>query len=260
MALNEHQEKALSLLQPLVLDAHKMILKPKAKTPKDSRFCSHFNGDPYFEPGEQWPTVSGGKSKKSDPKPYDFIFQVVNDGTIGLPKDIALFQFYYNWELMPWDTKDKGWLVKTYRKINRTNGITIKSPPENDSLREFDGVSFRPYCGITFKPIRMLPDWDSIDDYVPKRELTKLCKKINDDEPWEAYNQLCKKLKIATEIESCCGGYPQWVQGNEAKGRKLVFQAGCEEDTGFQWEDDGRIYLFFDPTNEKAFHFVLQCY
>jgi len=251
----ELQEKALSLLQPLVVEAYQMILKPKAKMPKDSQFCSHFNGNPYFEPGEQWPMAA-------PKKPYDFIFQVVNDGTFGLPKNIAVFQFYYEWEMMPCSTKEKGWLVKTYSKMDRTNGITIDIPTEVKERWEFGEETFndtRKYCNITFKPICMLPAWDSIDDYVPKKELIKLCDKINEDEPWEAYTQLRKKLKTETDVDSCYGGYPQWIQGNELKGHKLAFQIGSEDQeyVGYHWVDEGRVYLFFDAKNEDAFRFVL---
>jgi len=258
MKPNEHFEKALSLLQPLILDAHEMVLKKKAK-PKDSRFRSHFNGDPYFEPGEQWPTVS----VKKQVQPYDFIFQVVNDGTFGLPKNIAVFQFYYNWDLGPWDTESKGWLVKTYSKIDRENGITIASPVVREEDWEKED---RKYCDVTFEPIRVLPCWYTIENDGTKKEIANLVKELEKlkfdqkkeyglkQHDFEIYDQLCHKLQVKTDALSYYGGYPRWVQYPEAKGHKFAFEIEGEA-AGLY---DGVFYLFFDGKNDGKFQFVAQ--
>ena len=157
---HELQEKALSLLQPLVLDAYEMVLTKRAKKdiPKDNRFHSHFNGDPYFEPGEEWPMVL----VKEQEQPYDFIFQIVNDGTFGLPENIAMLQLYYNWDLNPWDTESKGWLVKTYGKIDRENGITIATPivRKEDLEKRIENIAIlrlnrRVYC-LAGRPLTIM--------------------------------------------------------------------------------------------------------
>ena len=248
MNANELREKALSMLLPLIRYAGEMTLSPKDTTPGDSRFCSHFNGHPYFNPGKQWPMAPSGK-------PYDFIFQVVNDGTIGLPQKYAVFQFFYDWHSDPWDTNTEGWLVKTYRDFDPTSDIMIESPLTKDADRK--------YCDIAFHSIRMLPDWDSIESYSPK--VMDICERISEYNPREVYNQLMKELKITTDVESCCGGYPQWIQGDNIGEQKMLFQIGSEKQAGIYWGDAGRVYLFSSVKKSKkgkktVFHFVMQCH
>jgi len=250
----ELQEKALSLLQPLLLDAYEMVVEPREKKSEDSRFCSHFNGDPYFEPGEEWPMLSVGK-KNIVKEPYDFIFQVVNDGTIGLPESIAIFQFYCIHDRMPCR---EGWLVKTYGAMDRTNGITIESPIKRDHDHDT-----RKYCAITFERIRLLPDWFDIDDYVPQKELTKLCKGLEEFQvekySFEIYKELCHVLQAKTDAQSHCGGYPRWVQGNDVRGDKLAFQIEPGNKSDILWDLYGVMYLFFDSQKEGEFLLTIQC-
>ncbi len=90
------------LLKPLIKKATKLIFEEPSTPPINSQLKSHFGGQPYFEEGEEWPTLSSGDS-------LCFIFQVFNSGEMGLPETIKLIQFYYNFKASPWNSDDKGW-------------------------------------------------------------------------------------------------------------------------------------------------------
>ena len=112
-------------------------LKPQktGKIPPYSHLKSHFNGQPYFEEGEQWPVTKDGKM-------LDFVFQVFNTGNIGLPGYIKLIQFYYDTHESPWSDKD-GRFIKVYENINIDDAVII-SPGCTKSYC---------YCDIEFEPI-----------------------------------------------------------------------------------------------------------
>ena len=60
------------------------------------------------------------------------------------------------------------------------------------------------------------------------------------------------------------GGYPQWMQYDETplnlsgKGMKLLLQTSSEDDANLMWEDDGLVYIFYDPGNPGTFEYVRQ--
>lgn len=249
--LNELELSSFSdledLVKPLIRAATKIEVQSASRPPENSQMISHFGGDPYFKKGETWPTSKSGRN-------LHFIFQVFNTPDIELPNTIQLVQFYYDWEAFPWDTTDDGWMVKIYKEID--THVFIEKP-ENKNFKKSK------YCEIDLQPIKSLPNWEGIDkhDY----NASKLSCILNEDQPWDAYQQIVLKLTGEQEYQSQLGGYPKWVQGEgtptDSKGTpmKFLFQIDSEDKAELMWGDVGLIYVFY---NEETDHieFSLQCH
>lgn len=236
-----------NLVKPIIRTATKLEILPASKPPENSQLISHFGGQPYFEKGEIWPTSKNEKN-------LEFIFQVFNSTSLQLPKSIELIQFYYEWDEFPWDTSNDGWLVKIYKKTEKENLEFIDKPSELKKSK---------YCGIIFNSTKSLPDWEGIDLHC--NNASKLSCDLNEDEPWESYDQIVTKLIGKQDYQSQFGGYPNWVQGestpkdSEGNPMKLLFQIDSEDNAGLMWGDVGLIYVFYDEKSEKI-EFTLQCH
>jgi len=249
--LNELNLKSISdledLVKPLIRQTTKLEIQPASRPPENSQLESHFGGHPYFEKGEQWPK---GKNEKY----LDFIFQVFNSPELELPEGIELVQFFYDWEEFPWDTGNDGWLVKIYSKVNKEIIEFVAKP---------NGIDKSKFCKLEFKPTKTLPDWEGIDLF--RNDASKLSCVLNEDEPWDGYDQIIAKLIGEQDYQSQLGGYPKWVQGestpkdNEGNPMKLLFQIDSEDNAGLMWGDVGLIYVFYDEKSEKI-EFTLQCH
>lgn len=235
------------LVAPLIRKATKLEVLPTSTPPENSQLKSHFGGQPYFEKGEMWPTSKKGKN-------LDFIFQVFNSADIQLPKTIALIQFYYDWDEFPWESENDGWLVKIYSSVQNEKLESIPKPGELEKSR---------YCEIIFKPTDTLPDWEGIDLHC--NDASKLSCVLNEDEPWESYQQIVSKLIGEQGYQSQLGGYPKWVQGestpldSEGNPMRLLFQIDSEDNAGLMWGDVGLVYVFYDEKSERIY-FTLQCH
>ena len=236
-----------NLVIPLMRQTTKLDIQPASRPPENAQLESHFGGHPYFEKGEEWPKGKNGKH-------LDFIFQVFNSNELELPKNIELVQFFYDWEEFAWDTGDDGWLVKIYRKVNKHIVEFIAKPIALDKSK---------FCKLEFKRTKTLPDWEGIDLF--GNEASKLSCILNEDEPWNAYDQIVYKLIGEQDYQSQLGGYPRWVQGestpkyNEGNPMKLLFQIDSEDNAGLMWGDVGLIYVFYDEKSERI-EFTLQCH
>ena len=249
--LNELNLKSISdlenLVKPLIRQTTKLEIQPASRPPENSQLESHFGGHPYFEKGEQWPKGKNGKH-------LDFIFQVFNSPELELPKSIGLVQFFYDWEEFPWDTGNDGWLVKIYGKVNKESVEFIGKPIDLDKSK---------FCKLEFKSTQTLPDWEGIDLF--GNDASKLSCVLNEDEPWDSYDQIVTKLIGEQDYQSQLGGYPKWVQGestpkdNEGNPMKLLFQIDSEDNAGLMWGDVGLIYVFYDEKSERI-EFTLQCH
>jgi uncharacterized protein YwqG len=108
-----------------------------------------------------------------------------------------------------------------------------------------------------------LPDWEGINLYC--NNALKLSCVLNEDRPWDNYNQIATKLIGEQDYQSQLGGYPKWVQGestpidDEGNPMKLLFQIDSEDNAGLMWGDVGLIYVFYDKKTEKI-EFTLQCH
>lgn len=249
--LNELNLKSISdlenLVKPLIRQTTKLEIQPSSRPPENSQLESHFGGHPYFEKGEEWPKGKNGKH-------LDFIFQVFNSPELELPKSIELVQFFYDWEEFPWDTNDNGWLVKMYKQVEKGKAEFIAKPEEIEKSK---------FCKIEFKPTQTLPDWEGIDLF--GNDASKLSCVLNEDEPWDSYDQIVTKLIGEQDYQSQLGGYPKWVQGestprdNEGNPMKLLFQIDSEDNAGIMWGDVGLIYVFYGEKSERI-EFNLQCH
>ncbi|HNI45313.1 MAG TPA: DUF1963 domain-containing protein, partial [Chitinophagales bacterium] len=182
------------LVTPLIKNATSIVVQQASTPPENSQLHSHFGGQPYFELGETWPKAKNGNY-------LNFIFQIYNNDSINIPKNIKLIQFFYGWEEFPWDTKHDGWLVKIYESVKPEKVVKINPPEELEVPK---------YCEIVFKSKLSLPDWSGIDLYNDKAQ--KLSCVLNEDQPWENYETVVEKLTGGDNFESQIGGYPQWVQ------------------------------------------------
>ena len=235
------------LVTSIIKPATKLEILAASRPPENSQLNSHFGGQPYFEKGEIWPTTKNGKS-------LEFIFQVFNSKDLQLPKSIEIIQFYYDWDEFPWDTSNDGWLVKIYKTVQRENLELIDKPSE---------LAKSKYCDVTFKSTNSLPDWEGIDLHC--NDASKLSCILEQDKPWENYDQIVTELIGEQDYQSQLGGYPKWVQGEstpkDSKGdsMKLLFQIDSEDNAGLMWGDVGLIYVFYDEEYEKV-EFTLQCH
>lgn len=231
----------------LVKSATRIELKTASDPVGSSSLKSHFGGLPYFEEGETWPITKAGKQ-------LEFIFQIFNQPELNLPKEIKLIQFYYDWDEFPWDTENDGWFVKIYNDLNYEKKLTILKPKLE---REFTK-----YCEIEFTTFKSLPDWEGIDVY--DETISNTCCLLNEDEPWECYDQIVTKLIGEPDYQSQLGGYPKWVQGEATPQNqngdpmKLLFQIDSEERAHLEWGSCGSIYVFYDEIQNKI-EFTLQC-
>lgn len=249
--LNELNLKSISdlenLVKPLIRQTTKLEIQPASRPPENSQLESHFGGHPYFEKGEEWPKSKNGKH-------LDFIFQVFNSPELELLKSIKLVQFFYDWEEFPWDTENVGWLVKIYSKVDKEKSDFIAKPKNLGKSK---------FCKLEFKQTQTLPDWEGIDLF--GNDASKLSCVLNEDKPWDSYDQIVSKLIGEQDYQSQLGGYPKWVQGestpkdNEGNAMKLLFQIDSEDNAGLMWGDVGLIYVFYDEKSERI-EFTLQCH
>ncbi len=249
--LNELNLKSLSdlenLLKPLIRQTTKLDIQPASRLPENSQFESHFGGHPFFEIDEQWPKSRNGKY-------LDFVFQLFNSSELELPKNIHLIQFFYDWEKFPWDTKDDGWLVKIYDKVDKEKVQFIAKPNELEKSK---------FCKIEFRPTQTLPDWEGINLY--GSNASKLSCVLNEDEPWDSYDKVVTKLIGEQDYQSQLGGYPKWLQGDatprntEGNPMQLLFQIDSEDNAGLMWGDVGLVYVFYDKKRESI-ELALQCH
>lgn len=224
-----------------IINVQAPVLPPEA-----SQFKSHFGGQPYFEEGAEWPRSANGVA-------LDFVFQVVNNGSIELPASMALIQFFYDFDELPWDTDNDGWYLKIYKSPDESKKITITNPMQSTVK----------YCEINFEKAVSLPDWEGLDLFGD--DIAQLCESINDDEPWEPYDNVMQEITGNTDYQSQLGGYPKWVQGestpinNKGENVKLLFQIDSEDHAGIMWGDVGLIYVFYDEGEDRLW-FELQCH
>ena len=251
--MNETREELKSLLKPLIKKASKMTLKRIGKIPEGTELQSHFGGQPYFEKGENWPQAKNGNN-------LVFVFQAFNDGNMGLPENIKLIQFYYDFDdLTPWKTSDDGWLVKVYETLRKENMIIIKKPPEYftryyNKPDEKEDCNWIRYCEIEFSSVLTLPDWQDI--WRIDANIAELLDKSNIE-----YEDIAQELFGDDNICSQLGGYPFWIQSGITlkKNFDFLFQIDSEDDAGIMWSDCGMVHVFYNSKTKEVI-FEKECY
>lgn len=241
------QEKLDTLLQPLIKSALK--LDPKSDPAAGQASCeSKFGGLPYAESGDTWPSCP--KCKKE----LTFINQILDE------KESQLFTFYYCNDCFPWGLGDeeKGqWLVKLYKEPSNEKLITIT----RNSEEEFPPVP----CKVIASSVNVLPDWEGLDS--ASQEAGDLCSEINDDSPWDAYEEAVARSGCLDDYATLLGGYPRFVQGEAIpscpicnSNMEFYAQIDSEDEANIMWGDVGLVYFFRCPEHKNEFKFELQCH
>ena len=241
------KEKLDCLLKPLVKKAIK--LEPIAnETASAVSYESKFGGLPYAEIGDTWPSCPTCK------KELTFINQIHDE------IEQHLFVFYYCKECFPWglDDEEKGqWLVKLYEEPSSEKIVQINRNSNDESAP-------RP-CKVIASSVDVLPDWEGLSS--ASKEANDLCCKINDDSPWDVYEEAVLRAGCLNNYETLLGGYPRFVQG-EARytcpkcntEMKFYAQVDSEDDAGIMWGDIGLVYFFQCPKHKNEFQLELQCH
>jgi uncharacterized protein YwqG len=226
-----------------------------------------FGGQPYAERGDAWPICGCGQG-------LTFIMQANLDQCIrGATTEgedpplhgqrrSGLFTFFYchacsSWGDIPPEAKD-AWLVRRYPSPSDARAVAIddRSPKTDRTIP----------CAVFISPAQSLPDWETINELDPA--LAAAIGKLNDDEPWSAYEAAVER--IAGEQpggRTQIGGYPSFIQGANfpdcptcRKAMRLLAQIDSEEAAGFMWGDAGSVYLFDCADHPDKFDMRLQCY
>jgi len=225
------------LVEPLIRPATIIEVAEASKEPDHSPLKSHFGGRPYFQENDKWPTTKSAQ-------PLSFVFQIFNEDDLILPKEIALIQFFYEWDIFPFETSGEGWFVKIYKQLDIEKLVQLPRPKELEETK---------HCEISFKETKSLPDWEGIEMY--NENASNLSCVLNEKEPWLHYDEAVTKLLGEQDFQSQLGGYPQWIQGEgtpkdkQGNAMKLLFQIASEGNADLIWGDSGIIYVFYDEAN-----------
>lgn len=241
------QEKLGNLLKSLIKKSIK--LEPKADASVAPACCeSKFGGLPYAESEDVWPSCPTCE------KELTFVTQIQDES------EQQLFVFYYCNKCFPWGLADeeKGqWLVKLYKKPSIEKLVAINQ----DSDDKFSPTA----CKIIPSSVKILPDWEGLDS--ASSEASALCCKINDDAPWEAYEEAVERAGCLNDYATILGGYPRFVQGEALPtcpecNCDMVFyaQIDSEDEANIMWGDLGLIYFFRCPQHKNKFQLELQCH
>ncbi len=234
-----------ALVKPMIAEAVKLNVKKVKNEPRDSNLKSQFGGMPYLESEGDWPKMKSGKR-------LDFVCQIFNDGSLPMPEEIKLLQFFYDFGEFAWSTDDEGWKLRVLTEFDSKKAIVVQKPETESPTK---------YCEISFERVKSLPDWDGVTSISDK--ISNLCAQINDD-PWEAYRQVTTKLVEDTDYRSQIGGYPKWIQSEATPmyqdGRAMPFllQIDSEDEAGIMWGDSGMLYFFYH-SEDGSVNFELQC-
>jgi len=242
-----NKEELDSLLRPLIKKAIK--LEPKVDESASLASCeSKFGGLPYAEAGDAWPSCPGCK------KELTFVSQLLDEG------EQQLFVFYYCHECFPWGDgkeEDGQWLVKLYQAPSLEKMVEIRRSSDDE---------FAPKpCTLIPSSVDVLPDWDGLDSV--SEEAGNLCSKLNDEDPWEEYEEAVERVGCLTDYATLLGGYPRFVQGEITHhcpqcNTEMEFyaQLDSEDKADVMWGDAGLVYFFRCPQHKTQFKFELQCY
>jgi len=241
------KEELAIILKPLIKKAK--LFKPKADSGASlASIESKFGGAPYAELNDFWPSCS------SCNKELTFINQIHNKD------DRQLLVFYYCNECFPWGLGDEErgqWLIKLYKE---------PSPEKITSISRSSDDEFAPIpCKVIASSVEVLPDWEGLDSV--SEIAGNLCCKINDDSPWEEYDEAVARSGCLNEYATLIGGYPRFVQGEASPtcpkcDTDMIFyaQIDSEDEPSIMWGDIGLVYLFHCPEHKNEFQIELQCH
>lgn len=241
------KEKLDGLLRPLIKKAIK--LEPKAdESALQVSYESKFGGMPYAERGDVWPSCPTCK------KELTFVSQLFDED------EQQLFVFYYCNKCFPWGLgkeEDGQWLVRLYKEPSLEKMAEINRSSDDE---------FAPTpCKVISSSVEVLPDWEGLDSV--SKEAGVLCSKINDDSPWEEYEEAVERAGCLSDYATLLGGYPRFVQGEAIHNcpqcnteMEFYAQLDSEDEANIMWGDVGLVYFFRCPQHKTEFQLELQCH
>jgi uncharacterized protein YwqG len=242
------------LLAPLIRKSTVLVVKA-AENAEGSNLKSQFGGIPYFEKGEQWPANKEGK-------PLEFVFQIFNDGTLQMPENIKLVQFFFDFEAFPWENGADGYCIKIYERLDRDAVEVLADPCAEKEVK---------YCEIAFKEGKTIPDLDELEELSEEAvriagEADGLFDGLDYRLQRNIYSEANEELTDYGNISSHSGGFAWWIQGSDNPNARtgkneweLLCQIDSEKDANIMWGDDGHIYIFYNlRTKELIYRF--QCF
>ncbi|MEH6451287.1 MAG: DUF1963 domain-containing protein [Oleispira sp.] len=235
------------LLRPLIKEGLK--LTPVADGSAVSANCkSKFGGLPYAEAGDCWPSCPTCK------KELTFINQIFDE------KEDTLFVFFYCNECGPWGLGDeeKGqWIARQYKKPSIENISEIQRKNKD----KFPITA----CSVSTASAMILPDWEGIDSV--SEEVSDLCCEIDNDSPWEVYEESVVRAKCLNDYSTILGGYPRYVQGEVSatcikcnSEMEFYAQIDSEDEAELMWGDVGLVYFYRCSEHKDEIHLELQCH
>lgn len=230
-------------LQRLLQPRTKLVVAPATAVPADTPLRSHMGGDPYFEEGERWPVNA------KTGLPLEFIFQLVNDGSLPLPFPAGILQFYcdYHGDEVVFDESDPDlFAFKVYAAADPARQTRLARPA---------ALPAPVYAAIAFQAELSLPDDEELPNLSP--ETWKQCQLLGGEDDWsEVYDAAVTELVGEPDLGSWVGGYAQWLQGAWPKGK---FFMQFDSEGPFMWGDSGLLYFFYSAGADEPFSFELQC-
>jgi hypothetical protein len=180
--------------------------------PADHVFAAtetHFGGNPYFEAGESWPTLDGGR-------PYDFVCQVNLRDCPERPRpDVPfdLFTVFFCWACYEEVDVERACVVRIYREASPGRAVSVARPAAVDA----EDFRVRP-CTVRTERFVAYP-WAI--DAAP--DAFAAASRVGD--PRAAYEAALKRLGFWHDMRSRVGGFPTWVHDATLDGDDMVFLA-----------------------------------
>lgn len=229
------------ILKPLVLRA--TVLHVEKSSRPLSAIATKFGGVPYLETKEAWPQCCTCKQSLS------FVCQVdLRETSHPARERIPFFTFFYCWQCFPWGDQGE-WAVRIYNDPMERKAVAVQPPLQVGHAAE---------CRVSFTERSSLPDWEGAQLWCP--DAMDLSCQANSDAPWEAYQSAVEKIVGDQKIETCVGGYPRWIQGEETPDKAdLLAQIDSVDDAGIMWGDVGCVYLFVSKGPTPQMSLKLQC-
>ena len=222
------------------------ILEPVVDS-KAIPVCCHskFGGTPYAEAGDSWPICTGCNQELT------FVSQIRHEA------GNQLAVFYYCFHCLPWGLDDElsgQWLIRLYEKPTLENTVDIAPR----SIDEFSPVPSK----VVSIPVDCLPDWETIS--ATHEDVDELCHSIDEDCPWEVYENAVDRAGCLIDYSTRLGGYPAYLQSADQRHcptcdatMEFYAQIASEEFAGITWGDSGMVYLFRCAEHANEFQLAL---
>lgn len=207
---------------------------------------THFGGNPYFEPGDEWPTlIESGR-------PYDFVCQVnLNDCPERPQVPFDLFTVFISWAMCEEGEIERMCIVRPHQEAAAAKAIQVPRPAPHAR----DDYRVRP-CAVRTERFLTYPQWLDFGESrsrfnrVPQYpEIVAAALKFRD--PNAAFDGSLKRIGCNSDFRSRIGGYPTWVHDYTLDAEDTVFlaQIAFERNANNCIGDAAPIYITASPTD-----------